>query len=43
LGPLVINTASRVGHQVVLTEKKWTCRQPLMRLQAAESAMAQAA
>ena len=43
LGPLVINTASRTGLQVVLTEKKWTCRQPLMRLQPAESAMAQAA
>ena len=32
LGPLVINTASRVGVQVVLTEKKWTCRQPLIEL-----------
>ena len=37
LGPLVINTSSRKGEQVVLTEKKWTCRQPLMRLGAAES------
>ena len=36
LGPLVINTVSRTGLQVVLTEKKWTCRQPLMRLGAAE-------
>ena len=36
LGPLVINTATRQGQQVVLTEKKWTCRQPLMRLGAAE-------
>ena len=43
LGPLVINTVSRTGLQVVLTEKKWTCRQPLMRLGAAEQAMMQAA
>src|SRR5437899_935766 len=27
LGPLVINTRTRVAGQVVLTEKKWTCRQ----------------
>ena len=32
LGPLVINTRTRVGQQIVLTEKKWTCRQPLVRL-----------
>ena len=32
LGPLVINTHTRVGQQIVLTEKKWTCRQPLVRL-----------
>ena len=31
-GPLVINTRTRVGQQVVLTEKKWTCRQPLLKL-----------
>ena len=31
-GPLVINTRSRVGQQIVLTDKKWTCRQPLVRL-----------
>lgn len=43
LGPLIINASSRLGLQVVLTEKKWTCRQPLMRLQPAESTMAQAA
>jgi len=43
LGPLVINTASHAGLQLVVTEKKWTCRQPLMRLGATESAMAQAA
>jgi flagellar assembly factor FliW len=32
LGPLVINAANRVGSQVVLTEKKWTTRQPLLKL-----------
>ena len=34
LGPLVINTVARLGVQVVLTEKKWTCRQPLLQLPA---------
>lgn len=34
LGPLVVNTESRLAQQVVLTEKKWTTRQPLLRLQA---------
>lgn len=34
LGPLVINTATRLAQQVVLTEKKWTCRQPLTKLSA---------
>jgi len=33
LGPLVVNAANRVGSQVVLTEKKWTTRQPLIKLQ----------
>ena len=31
-GPLVINTRTGVAQQVVLTEKKWTCRQPLLKL-----------
>ena len=35
LGPLVVNAQNRLGQQVVLTEKKWTTRQPLMRLEAA--------
>jgi flagellar assembly factor FliW len=34
LGPIVVNAANRLAHQVVLTDKKWTTRQPLMRLQA---------
>jgi len=34
LGPLVVNARNRLAQQVVLTEKKWTTRQPLMRLEA---------
>ncbi len=42
LGPLVVNSQNRLAMQVVLTEKKWTTRQPLMRLQA-EVPLAQSA
>jgi flagellar assembly factor FliW len=42
-GPLVINTRTRVGQQVVLTEKKWTCRQPLLKLDESEVAASAAA
>jgi flagellar assembly factor FliW len=31
-GPLVINTISREGEQMVLAEKRWTTRHPLMRV-----------
>ncbi|MEX2218488.1 MAG: flagellar assembly protein FliW [Phycisphaerales bacterium] len=31
-GPLVINTLSRAGEQMVLAEKRWTTRHPLMRV-----------
>ena len=41
LGPLVVNAQNRLAQQVVLTEKKWTTRQPLMRLES-ESAAAPA-
>jgi flagellar assembly factor FliW len=34
LGPIVVNAENRLAQQVVLTEKKWTTRQPLLRLQA---------
>jgi flagellar assembly factor FliW len=34
LGPLVVNAQNRLASQVVLTEKKWTTRQPLLKLQA---------
>lgn len=33
LGPIVVNIQTRKAMQVVLTEKKWTTRQPLMKLQ----------
>jgi flagellar assembly factor FliW len=35
LGPLVVNAANRTAQQVVLTEKKWTTQQPLLRLPSA--------
>jgi flagellar assembly factor FliW len=38
LGPLVINTVTRRAVQVVLTEKKWTCRQPLLQVPATAGA-----
>ena len=34
LGPIVVNAANRLAQQVVLTEKRWTTRQPLLKLQA---------
>jgi flagellar assembly factor FliW len=34
LGPIVVNAQTRLAQQVVLTEKKWTTRQPLLKLQA---------
>lgn len=34
LGPIVVNAQNRQACQVVLTEKKWTTRQPLLKLQA---------
>jgi len=33
-GPLVVNAQNRMGEQVVINDKKWTTRQPLLRLQA---------
>src|SRR5450432_776188 len=33
LGPIVVNGQDRQACQVVLTEKKWTTRQPLLKLQ----------
>lgn len=31
-GPLVVNTATREGEQMVLAEKRWTTRHPLLRV-----------
>jgi flagellar assembly factor FliW len=33
LGPIVVNAQNRQASQVVLTEKKWTTRQPRLKLQ----------
>lgn len=35
-GPLVINVATRIGKQLVLSDKKYTTRHPLMQLPARE-------
>jgi flagellar assembly factor FliW len=42
LGPLVVNANNRTGQQVVLTEKKWSTRQPLIQLRS-EQPMAKSA
>ncbi|MCB9844889.1 MAG: flagellar assembly protein FliW [Phycisphaeraceae bacterium] len=31
-GPLVVNTLSRAGEQMVIAEKRWTTRHPLMKV-----------
>lgn len=31
-GPLIVNTLSRVGEQMVLAEKRWTTRHPLVKV-----------
>lgn len=43
LGPLVVNAQNRLGGQVVLTDKKWTTRQPLLELEAAAPPLAKSA
>jgi flagellar assembly factor FliW len=43
LGPIVVNAANRTAQQVVLTEKKWTTRQPLMQLRSADQPLAKSA
>jgi len=42
LGPLVVNVRNKRGTQVVLTDKRWTTRQPLLRL-AADQPLAKSA
>jgi flagellar assembly factor FliW len=34
LGPILVNTENRLAQQIVLTDKKWTTRQPLLMLHA---------
>jgi flagellar assembly factor FliW len=34
-GPLVVNTLTRTGEQMVLAEKRWTTRHPLVKVAAA--------
>jgi flagellar assembly factor FliW len=42
-GPLVINTINRVGEQLVLAEKRWTTRHPLVKVGAAPRSAAMSA
>jgi len=41
-GPLVVNTLTRQGEQLVLAEKRWTTRHPLMRVSIAATEGARA-
>ena len=43
LGPLVVNGDNALAAQVVLTERKWTTRQPLVRVAAAAPALRKSA
>ncbi len=42
-GPLVINTVNKIGEQMVLAEKRWTTRHPLVRVGAPAAAHAMSA
>jgi flagellar assembly factor FliW len=39
-GPLVVNTMTRTGEQMVLAEKRWTTRHPLVKVAAGKEARA---
>jgi len=39
-GPLVVNTLTRTGEQMVLAEKRWTTRHPLVNVAAGKEARA---
>ena len=43
LGPLLVNSENRLAAQVVLTERKWTTRQPLVRVTPAAVPLAKSA
>jgi flagellar assembly factor FliW len=42
-GPLIVNTLTRTGEQMVLAEKRWTTRHPLVKVGAAQTAQAMSA
>lgn len=42
-GPLVVNVATRVGKQIVLSDKRYSTRHPLMRLPSRHAAMSKTA
>jgi flagellar assembly factor FliW len=42
-GPLIINTLTRTGEQMVLAEKRWTTRHPLVKVGVAAVAQAMSA
>lgn len=42
-GPLLVNTISRMGEQLVLAEKKWTTRHPLVTVATPQTAEAASA
>jgi len=42
-GPLVINTGNRVGKQLVLSDRRYSTRHPLMKLQEREPAVSKTA
>lgn len=39
-GPLVVNTMTRTGEQMVLAEKRWTTRHPLVKVASAQESRA---
>jgi flagellar assembly factor FliW len=41
-GPLLINTLTKVGQQIVMAEKRWTTRHPLMRVASGATQIASA-
>ncbi len=41
-GPLIINTLDKVGEQIVLADKRWTTRHPLMRVSSSSQQTASA-
>ncbi len=43
LGPLLVNSENRLAAQVVLTERKWTTRQPLVKVAPAAMPLAKSA